>query len=73
MVPPVNSAKDSMCYRIISFLSIFSSFFFSLSLSYFKVADGVAESHPLLGNVEDHGLLVVGVSHKVDAPQPGVL
>ena len=46
--------------------------FFSLSLSYFKVADGVAESHPLLGNVEDHGLLVVGVSHKVDAPQPGV-
>ena len=47
--------------------------FFSLSLSYFKVADGVAESHPLLGNVEDHGLLVVGVSHKVDAPQPGVL
>ena len=47
--------------------------FFSLSLSYFKVADGVAESHPLLGKVEDHGLLVVGVSHKVDAPQPGVL
>ena len=47
--------------------------FFSLSLSYFKVADGVAESHPLLGNVEDHGLLVVGVSHKVEAPQPGVL
>jgi hypothetical protein len=41
--------------------------------SHLEVSDGGAEAHPLLGNVEDHVLLVVGVRHEVDAPQARVL